>query len=93
VERLSDYSDDDYHRITSERLLTDVDLALTFAEIAAARTEPVSRARTVRNARKVFEQISKRRLSVLMEEEDATKLEGKLIILKMRLTELGERLD
>jgi hypothetical protein len=47
VERLSDYSDDDYHRITAERLLTDVDLALTFAEIAAARREPESRARTV----------------------------------------------
>jgi hypothetical protein len=93
VERLSDYSDDDYQRITAERLLTDADLALTFAEIAAARREPESIARTVRNAWKVFEQISKRRLSLPTEEEDSIKLEGKLIILKKRLTELGERLD
>ncbi len=61
--------------------------------MAAARREPESRARTVRNARKVFEQISERRFSLLMEEEDATKLEARLIILKKGLIELGERLD
>ena len=85
--------DDDYHRITAERIRIYADLAVTFSEIAAVRKEPESRARTVLNARNLYEQILKQMPSLPMEKEDAAIIEGKLGILKMRLTELGELLD
>ena len=80
----------DFNRIAVQILLTDLDLGLTFAKIAAGPYEPEIRARNIANARSVYETISNSRPSVSMEEKDALTFADGLQLLKDRLSELGE---
>ncbi len=82
---------DDFNRAAVQLLFSDLELALTFASIAASQNDPQSQA--LGNAREAFEQISRLRRTVTMEANEAMRLDAGLRLLKERLSELGELFD
>jgi hypothetical protein len=92
MDRQSEFRDD-FDRITAEILLVNVDIGLNLAAIAADRFDPTAKARTIRNARKAYDEVVRRRLTVRVEGQEASTLENKLLLLKNRLLALGEIFD
>jgi hypothetical protein len=91
VDRHSEFRED-FDRITAEILLVNVDIALTLAT-SADRFDPNAKAQTIRNARRAYDKVLRRRLTVQMESSETTSLEIKLLLLKTRLLALGETFD
>jgi hypothetical protein len=83
---------EDFDRITAEILLVNVDIALTLAT-AVDRFDTNAKEQTLRNARRAYDEVLRRRLTVQMESSETTKLEDRLISLKNRLLALGENFD
>lgn len=84
---------DDFDQLTLEVLLTDVDLALTFTDVARNVSGQGAIAQTIRNARKAYNVISRERSKLAISEDDSSELDAKLVVLKRRLEELGETFD
>jgi len=61
-----------------QMLLTDADIALSFADMAANHHDPQTVEWTTRNAAATYRYIVERRRSVSMSDEDAATLESKL---------------
>lgn len=87
VERAPE-SFDDYNRIALDDLIADVDLALTFTDIASDHRNLETVKRTTRNARAAYNMIAGRRKSILMSDKDAVTLNSKLSALKATLIKL-----
>ena len=93
VDQLSE-SREDFDRIAAEILIVSIDLGLTFAQIATDQLrDPEAKARTVRKARRAYDEVLRRRLSFRMESSQTENLEDKLLSLKNRLLVLGETFD
>ena len=84
---------DDFERLTLEVLLTDVDLALTFTDVAHNLSGQGAIEQTVRNARRAYNVISGKRSNLAISEDDSRQLDSKLNLLRRRLEELGEKFD
>lgn len=84
---------DDFNRLSVEILKADVDLALTFADLAFHRADKTTKAQAVQKARVAYDAVSHRRAYVLTSREDADQLASKLGILKKRLESLGEKFE
>ncbi len=80
----------DTNRIVAQLLLTGVDLALTFMNIAKATADPNITRRSVGNARRAYDDIGRRRGSVSMSPQEIAALQGKLDSLRASLRYFGE---
>jgi hypothetical protein len=87
---MSSFRDDS---ISVRILLSDVELALTFTDLAARHGDRDAVMPAIRNARRAYDQISSMQSMTPMAEKDAEELQAKMRLLKDRLTELGERFD
>ncbi len=83
---------DDFNQVSAQILLSDLELAFTFADVAARQNDPRP-PQALLKARRAFQEISRLRWMVSMEEKDAMKLDAGLLRLEERLAELGERFD
>ena len=93
VDQLSEFGED-FDQIAAEILIVSIDIGLTFAQIATDQMhDPEAKARTVRKARRAYDEVLRRRLSLQMESSQTAILEGKLLSLKNRLLVLGESFD
>lgn len=83
-------------RIGLEFLRTDLETALTFATRALDANDPETRRRNQENARHAYDAVS-RILGELkaqsVNEDERSDLENRLLLLKQKLTELGEGFD
>ena len=73
-----------------QMLLTDADIALSFANIASDLYDPETVKWMIWNARATYDYIMDRRLSIPISVNDATTLESKLSALKVALVRLDE---
>jgi hypothetical protein len=79
---------DDFNRVSTQMLFIDLELGHTFATIAASQKD--HKAEALAKARRTYEEISRLRGIVKMDENDAIKLDDGLLHLRDRLAELGE---
>jgi hypothetical protein len=80
----------DANRFSVKILITDLDLAFTFLQVARTSTNPATRQRNRENANKVYDAVRHflPRLRPTAEERQA--IEGKMSSLKAQLQALGE---
>lgn len=71
-------------------ILSDLDLALTFLEVARVSTDPATRRRNRENARKVYETVLHFRPRLVTTGEEKRGIEQKLGMLKNALEHAGE---
>ena len=80
----------DWHRIAVEMLMTDADLGLqTIAEVFEGDDKDAV-ARLIRNTREVYDSILAKRKNLVLSDDDAAVLNGKVDRLRARLKFLGE---
>jgi hypothetical protein len=79
---------DDFNRVSTQMLFTDLELGHTFATIAASQKDHKTEA--LAKARRTYDEISRLRWIVNMDQNDAIKLDDGLLHLRDRLSELGE---
>ena len=84
---------DDFERLSLDVLLTDVDLALTFNDVARNLSGQGAIAQTVQNARRAYNVISEQRSSLGISENDCSELDSRLALLRLRLEEFGEKFE
>jgi hypothetical protein len=84
------YDDDP---IVARFLLSDVELALTFTEMAAQRKDRNTVMRTIQNARRAYDRIFLMQSTTRMADEDVAELNSKMSLLKARLAALGEQFN
>jgi hypothetical protein len=77
--------------LSVEILKTDANVALTFTEVAPNHSSAAAKAKTVHLARRAYDYIKSRRLTLPVSDADADELDSKLAIVKQRLEALGEQ--
>lgn len=76
-----------------ETLHADLDLALTFADVATSSSDPVVQKRNRENARKAFFTVRDQFLPLCaLDDAERTTIETKLKQLRTRLEQMGEKL-
>ena len=79
--------------MTVDILRADVELALTFTDVARNLSSPNAVAQTIQNARKAYDTISRQRYNLPISQDDSRELDSKLALLQRRLEEVGEKFE